>query len=314
MPCSHDLTALVFRPGNRLGLGAAALWYASMGYAVVPIERGGKKPHRMLPATGGVHHATMHPDQIRYWWSLDPAAGIGIATGSPSALAVIDVDVKGRHDGSTSLGGLQFAWGMGPEYPRVRTPSGGSHIWMRIPPGMPVPERPGCAPGIDIKGQGGYVVAPPSCRIVVPSGFDGERTAPIPVPYSWADGCACSVPNATGLFGYWVNSVPAISTSANKPPEDDTPVYDVLVKSGIPRGQRNRVLYLTACSLYRRYGTHPVGAAEVLHKIEAVWQASDKTDFAWRELLVLAESARKFIAQQEAGERLAMDAWLRGGR
>src|SRR5690349_4260241 len=83
---------------QRYGLGAAAMRYQQRGYAVVPLVRGGKKPHRMLPwrpaVPSGVHHATCFPSAAETWWAGDPAANVGVATGQISRLAVIDLDVK----------------------------------------------------------------------------------------------------------------------------------------------------------------------------------------------------------------------------
>ena len=315
MPCSHDLTALVFRPGNRLGLGAAALWYASMGYAVVPIERGGKKPHRMLPATGGVHHATTDPAMIREWWSLDPAAGIGVATGGISALAVIDCDVKGGHDGLENLAAFcneNELRGLFRIHHSVnaQTPSGGVHIWLRLAGGHP--ERPGILPGVDLKGEGGYVVAPPSCRMIMPDDRGGERVYPIPVPYQFLCGCPCSLPLAPPWLGHWAAT--AISSNANSGMIEDAPDLDQLKQTGIAVGERNVGLYRLACSLYRRHGTDLNGSGKVLSEVEKVWRAGDTIGFTHRELLICIESARKYIAAQIEADELALrnaSPWLR---
>ena len=113
MSCGHQWGMPAGDEARAIGFGVAALRYASWGYAVVPCERGGKKPHRMLPPQGGVHWASTDPAQIREWWSQDPAASIGVATGQVSALAVIDLDVKASgHDGKVSLGDWLRSWGM----------------------------------------------------------------------------------------------------------------------------------------------------------------------------------------------------------
>ena len=288
-----------------------ALRYASWGYRVVPVERGGKKPHRMLPATGGVHWASLDPGTIREWWSEDPAASIGIATGQASALAVIDCDVKGEHNGIGSL--TQFLSGTPittlTGYPVVRTPSGGVHLWLRM--SLPVPERPGILPGVDVKGDGGLVVAPPSARLLLPDGRDGERVEPVPVPYEWTFGCPCSVPLAPAWFGQW------LATAISPPPwagiRPDQPDIAELKKTGILVGERNKTLYRIVCGLYRRYGTSAGASELVLEDVKLIWEAGDRTDFGWREVLVVVESARKFIQRQEQLERSAFMAWRNRG-
>jgi hypothetical protein len=297
---------------RSIGFGIAALRYASWGYAVVPCERGGKKPHRMLPPQGGVHWASTDPAQIREWWSQDPAASIGVATGQVSALAVIDLDVKGEHNGIESL--AQFLTGAPvtelTSYPLARTPSGGYHIWMRTPAWAAVPERPGILPGVDAKGDGGLVIAAPSARLVMPMGLDGERVEQIPVPYTWERGCPCSAPQAPDWVGGWLGSAPANQQQAGA--ADPPPDITELVKTGIPVGERNRTMYRAACSLYRRYGTHLEVSEIVLSIIREIWEASSHIDYPWREVLVSVESARKFIRDQEQKERMAFTAWKAG--
>jgi hypothetical protein len=282
-----------------------ALRYASWGYAVLPCERGGKKPHRMLPPQGGVHWATKDPALIRRWWSNDPAASIGVATGQVSALAVLDLDVKGEHNGITEWGKFTtFNWaGFG--HPWARTPSGGVHVWMRVPAGYSVPERPGILPGVDFKGDGGLVIAPPSARLVMPLGTDGERVEPVPVPYEWAGGCPCSTPGSPDWVLRWAAKAPLNSTASADPPPD----VGELRKTGVPVGERNHTVYRVACGLYRRYGTHQDVSMIVLNIIREIWEASDQRDFGWREVLVCVESARKFIERQRTADRLAFTAW-----
>ena len=287
-----------------------ALRYASWGYAVVPCERGGKKPHRMLPPQGGVHWASTDPAQIREWWSQDPAASIGVATGQVSALAVIDLDVKGEHNGVSSFAAfLEHAPADAmARYPYASTPSGGSHIWMRTPAWAAVPERPGILPGVDAKGDGGLVIVPPSARLLMPMGLDGERTEPVPVPYEWDRGCPCSVPLAPDWLPGWLYSAPANQQQAGT--ADAPPDVGELLKTGIPVGERNHTLYRVACSMYRKYGTGQESSMTVIELIRLIWEASDRTDFGWREVLVCVESARKFIARQQQLEQMAFMSWL----
>lgn len=310
MSCGHQWGVPPGAEAQKIGLGVMALRYASWGYAVVPCERGGKKPHRMLPPEGGVHWATLDAAQIRQWWSTDPAASIGIATGQASALAVIDCDVKGEHNGVASLAafltGAPITELTG--YPVASTPSGGSHIWMRAPAWAAVPERPGILPGVDVKGDGGLVIAAPSARLVMPLGLDGERAEPVLVPYEWDRGCPCSVPLAPGWLPGWLASAPVNQQRAGG--TDPPPDAGELAKTGVPVGERNRTLYRLACGLYRRCGTGMDASAVVYEQVRRVWGAGDTADFGERELRVCVESARKFIARQEQQERMAYTSWL----
>lgn len=291
-------------PGVRaLGLGVAAIQYAEMGYRVLPLERGGKKPHHMLPY-GGVHNATADRESIWMWWMADPAASIGVACGN--GLAVIDLDCKAA-DGISAFRDFLRGAPPFPPAPYAGTPSGGYHIWLR----GDLPERPGILAGVDIKGAGGLVVAPPSMRLVMPDGRDGERVEQVPVPYRWLAGCPCALPDAPGWLADWA----ATAAPARDPVRGQVTGQEPdQLEHGIPRGQRNAGFYRMACSLYRQFGTSPAGAEQVLRRIRAMWEAGDRTDFGWREVLTCCESARRFIDRDTGRERRMRASWLAGAR
>lgn len=303
----------------RIGLGTAAARYQAQGYAVLPLERGGKKPHRMLPwqpdVPSGVHHATRDSRWTRYWWGLDPAASVGVATGSISRLAVIDLDVKNGADGPAAFGrflaGHRLAMPALPAW--AATPSGGLHIWLRVPAGITVPERPGILPGVDVKGDGGLVVAAPSMALRHPMLRPGERASdPVPVPYAWSAGCPCQVPDAPGWLLPWLASTPVHAPGhAGTGSIGENPDIASMTRTGIPRGQRNAVLYRLACARYRVHGIDPDGAGRVHAELSAVLAASDRSDFGSGELSRILDSARRFIAGQQQREKIMMDSYMR---
>ena len=136
-----------------------ALKYADIGLAVFPL-----KPKDKRPATeNGCKAATTDSRQIETWWSRWPNANIGIATGSVSGgLVVIDLDVdkdKGIN-GYESLAIWQKENGELPETWTSITGRGGYH-YIYID-GATNRNRAGLYDGIDIRGEGGYIVAPPS--------------------------------------------------------------------------------------------------------------------------------------------------------
>lgn len=296
MTCRHS-----FELGPH-GIGDAAMEYARLGYAVVPLVRGGKKPHKMLPATGGVHHASRDPAQIREWWGTDPAANAGVATGSVNGLAVIDLDMKGAGNGVHSF--FDFLWQNGlamPIAPYVQTPNGGLHIWLRVPAGQRVPERPGILPGVDVKGDGGLVAAPPSAKLHVPLSRPGEQPSaePVPIPYWWTDACPCQVPMAPAWLLGWLRDAPALGGGGDRGDRDgadwgDEPDVEAALAHGFERGYRNVSMYRLACSLYRRHNG-PEGPVEVWKILTDVWNAGDTSDMDLRELAVIAASARRFV-------------------
>lgn len=290
----------------RYGMGAMALRYAWMGYAVLPLARGGKRPHRMLGDRGGVHRATRDPDEIRELWSLDMAANVGVATGSPSRLAVVDLDMKHGVNGVESWnsftdGPPPAPWPDG--VPEACTPSGGRHLWLRVPEGAVVPDRPGILPGVDVKGDGGYVAAYPSMIATVPHDRSGGGTGEVHVPYTWAAGCPHEAPGAPGWLLPWLGSAVGVSRADGRDHPDDRDEGDVPDESaGLETGNRNRGMYRLACSLYRRMGTDPQASSAVLERLHAVWDKTDHYDFGWSEVLTCAESARRFIERSRAWE------------
>ncbi len=141
-------------------LVAAAVGYASKGWSVFPCEPDDKKPK----IRRGFKAATTDPEEIRQWWTNTPDANIGVATGEVSGIVVLDVDVKNGVDGEASLRELLRV--QGAELPPTlesRTPSGGRHLFFSVPEGVKVRSSAGTlGPGLDVRGEGGYVVVSPS--------------------------------------------------------------------------------------------------------------------------------------------------------
>lgn len=134
----------------------AALYYAGHGLNVFPLKQGLKRP----ATHNGLHSATTDLEQIRAWFA-DSSQNLAIATGL--GLVVVDIDVKGGTDGFASFQTLQQQHGQLPPTIEVQTPSGGKHFYYRYPDTHVIKNSAGkLGAGIDIRGQGGYVVAAPS--------------------------------------------------------------------------------------------------------------------------------------------------------
>jgi hypothetical protein len=135
---------IVSNPQEAVVVEAAVL-LAEAGRRVLPLNPRTKAPL----ITRGVHGATRDADVIQRWFTRQPEALVGLATGS--GLAVIDVDP--RHGGTVA-----------PEWPATLTAttrSGGWHLYYRTM--KPISNSAGkIAPGVDVRSDGGYVVAPPS--------------------------------------------------------------------------------------------------------------------------------------------------------
>lgn len=153
-----------------------ALKYASYGWNVFPVhsiingkctctnpncEDQGKHPVH----GGGFKIATTDSKIIRGWWNEPPFANIGIATGSISDLLVVDIDISLKKDGFSSLKILEHEFGKLPHSLRVRTGSGGVHIYLQMPEHSVKCSVERLGKGLDVRADGGYVIAPPSVHI-----------------------------------------------------------------------------------------------------------------------------------------------------
>lgn len=145
----------------------AALNYAENGLAVFPLVPNAKEPL----TDHGFKDASTDTAKIKAWWTKYPEANIGIATGNMSGgLVAIDLDVKNNAGGPQSYDAwLEKEWLVMPQTLTAKTWSGGRHIFFRYR--TPVPSRTGWLKGVDVRSDGGYVVAAPSI-------INGE-------PYEW---------------------------------------------------------------------------------------------------------------------------------
>ncbi|MTI42032.1 bifunctional DNA primase/polymerase-like protein [Roseibium hamelinense] len=134
---------------------AAALDYADQGKHVFPC-----RPNKRPFTVNGFKAATAEASQIKAWWAQFPQALIGIATGTISDLIVLDVDMK-NGNGFLELERLGLGhWLLAGRH--VNTPSGGAHIWFEQADQTTRNSAGKIAPNVDVRGDGGYVIAPPS--------------------------------------------------------------------------------------------------------------------------------------------------------
>lgn len=199
-----------------------ALYYADIGLAVFPIKPRSKEP----AITNGFKSATKDRAQIEAWWDRCPEYNIGIATGSVSGgLVVIDLDLdddKGVN-GYEVLRKWQRENGELPETSMSITGRGGYHYFYRDTAQWR--NRAGLYEGVDIRGDGGYVVAPPSIH---PNGRQ----------YEWEQ-----EPSTYG-FSQVDNLVAAFLT----PAPEDLQRQSFQAPEQIPEGQRTSTLVKLVCS------------------------------------------------------------------
>jgi hypothetical protein len=156
--------AILARPLPRCML--TAVHYADRGWRVFPAPPGKKKSHKSAEHSGGKKWgATTDSDEIRNDFTKWPAASVGIPTGAANGFWVLDADTLEGHgvDGLASLRTLEAEHGELPATLQARSPTGSVHYYFRYPEGIEIRNTTSkIAPGLDVRGEGGMVLAPPS--------------------------------------------------------------------------------------------------------------------------------------------------------
>lgn len=250
----------------------AALYFTeTLGAPVFPCEPAGKRPLGAL-APHGVKDATTDPRVIRAWWGACPGANIGLATGG--GFFALDVD---GDEGKASLAKLQEHHGPLPPTVASVTGSGGWHLFYGLPHGRAIRNSAGkLGPKLDVRGAGGYVVAPPSAH---PSGR----------PYTFMPGCEpWSMPLAMapawllGLLDRPVVGQPArIAPRPAAVVRDGSSAYartaferELVHVAGAPEGQRNHTLNRAAFSLGQLVGAGCLARGFVKSALDSVARAA----------------------------------------
>lgn len=210
-------------------LGLAAREYAEAGQPVFPCHAIGRRAKAPLTSRG-LYDATTDLDEIDWWWRRFPDAAIGLPTGA-AGVTVLDVDVK-NGDGFAPFMRLHNCGLLKGAIRMIRTPSGGIHLYF---PGSDLGNRRLANHSIDVRGVGGYVIAPPS-RIAT-LGYAGmyREVCKYPGPYqalNWAECKALLDP-------------PRLPTSPSRNRGSLAPLCDWVRRQ--PEGNRNEGLYWAAC-------------------------------------------------------------------
>jgi hypothetical protein len=147
----------------------AALEYAARGWRVLPIKPGTKHP----PIKAWQEAATTDAETIANWFThLYRDHGVGIATGAASGVWVLDVDDW------EALANLEEEHGPLPATYSVTTGSGGIHQYYAVPNGQTITNANQLPRGIDVRGEGGQVVAPPSMHPESGQAYTQEHSSP----------------------------------------------------------------------------------------------------------------------------------------
>lgn len=216
----------------------AAKSHLARGWSVLPLRARDKRP--LILWENLQHRRPSEPD-VTEWFHRWPDANIGIVTGEISNLIVLDIDPK--HGGDVALEHLEKKFGPLPPTVEAITGGGGRHLYFAHPIGL-TRNRAGLAQGIDLRGDGGYIVAPPS---VHPTGG----------LYKWAPGRAPEEITLAPL-PRWI-LVPIRGHRVGR----SLPEWRQLVREGVPEGQRNSTIASLAGHLLW-HGVDPEVALELL--------------------------------------------------
>lgn len=217
-----------------------ALEYLQLGYPVFPVcspamgqHKHGNAPCKNMgkrPLVAWEAFQTRLPtiNEVRDWWNHWPAANIGMPTGKLSGIVVLDADSGDAKKLAMEQGGVDRT-------PAVFTGKpGGIHFWLAHP-GEGVSNFARKRPGLDFRGDGGYVLVPPSLHA------SGAR-------YRWVDGTASltAAPVPPWLLDllHGGSATPSTDDADNKPPLDLNTII-----AGVPEGGRDDAMWRLAGKL-----------------------------------------------------------------
>lgn len=221
------------------------------------------------PLTGqGFKEANRDEAQIRGWWTRWPAANIAIPTGAVSGFDVLDVDP--RHGGEESLAELELIHGRLPVTVEQIT-GGGQHLLFKHREG--VASRTGVLPGIDVRGEGGYILTAPSNH------HSGRQ-------YAWE---LSSRPGEVDLAEWPAWLLEMVQQPTNGKPKEPAPA----IEGPIPEGGRNATLTSLAGTMRRR----GMGELEILAALRAVNETRCKPPLTDTELQGITGSVVRYAPQ-----------------
>jgi hypothetical protein len=264
----------------------AALAYAEkFNFSVIPVRPDDKKPY-IKWTEHQKRRATI--DEIKAWWKQWPGAMIGIVTGEISGIFVVDCDTAAGYEAVQKLipDNLLF--------PVARTPRGGWHLYFKWLSEYKLTIGAGVLPGVDIRGEGGYIIAAPSKKA------EGGR-------YTWVEGLAIGevemlpVPDAllSALYNNINNSLYR-GCGQDKPQETTKTTSDHI----FTHGERDENIFHIALSLAKT-GNSKDYIKQTLAAIMLSWGEIDET---WVNAKV--ESAFGRIEKQERNLAAEIREWV----
>ena len=272
----------------------SALFYESVGLSVIPVHTivdgecscGSKKcnakgKHPRIRWKGQTDRR-FTASELREFWERHPDSNVGIVTGSISGITVIDIDGE---EGLKSMAEAGFPLDEMPVTASVNTGGGGIHLVYRYPERVDVKTKAGILPKVDIRSDGGFIVAPPSVHV---SGGT----------YEWISGRSLEDMDPTDFdFGLLVG----YESGKESKPKVGEKWYEVYLK-GVGEGKRNDA----AAKLAGRYFSMGMTQSEVMLLLKA-WNTNNTPPMSHKEIATVVESikSREYeVASQEKEEWL----------
>ena len=206
--------------------------YCKWGYRVLPVS-----PKKIPLIKDWPNKASSDITTVSNWWKQFPSANIGIATGKNSGFWALDIDDKNDVNGLLSLDSEFEDFDSNQLQAHVQTPSGGLHVYFEWSDEIPVTVASDVLSGIDIRGERGFVMAPPSTVIV-----DGVAQR-----YEHLSNDLCIEPAPRWAIELAKRTLkPATGNRATKA-RSGFSVAEVM--QGVTQGNRDNALYRYACHL-----------------------------------------------------------------
>lgn len=250
MNTAMDLKNVDYENEYKSALHEAAIKYAEQGIPVFPL----KPKTKDKPVVKWGTEATTDTNVINRWWSENPDYNVAIVTGQKSGIVVVDFDTEDAWEYGQAQGL--------PVSPTVKT-SRGYHVYCSYQEGIRNFQKRSDLPGIDLRGEGGYVVAPPSVHET------GSK-------YGWVEGKhyvdhpLCPLPE-------WIHA---------KKPEEIKPVENLL--AGVGKGERNNALAriqgsvigngytydeaMLNASIWNQSNSEPLDEKEVKNTVDSIFK------------------------------------------
>lgn len=271
---------------------SAALEYASLGWPVFPCNPKNKRPL----VEHGLKAATTDADTISAWWAKFPKAMIGVVTGEVSGLVVLDIDLdeaKGL-DGAAELSRLLNGAGV-TETLTARTPRGGQHLYFAHPHDRVIRNSASkLGLGLDVRGDGGYVIAPPSVNAAGKAYCWKPSWRPVgPCPKWMLSEPEPRRPKANGH-----------DTSARRAYGEKAVRAECDRVACAPEGRRNAELFRSGARLFELVAGGVLTETEVRN---ALWSAARACGLDDDEIGKTLDSAHEHGSQQPRGPRPTED-------